>query len=251
MSQAKLQNTAIFITVLSVYLGLALIGAPPHILAQAASTKIVEVQAEKENDDDSKVKFDAELECDTQIVEKFEIAEAILIFFNDLKKLKSIGKLEDKDLTFLSDFEYEDFDDTPNFSRVRGKGKGQSVWLSTAIADFASKAVNYKLSLLSDEFPNCDLKLCRETEIVVELNKNGFLSSFNFKKSTADKAKIFAAELQKVFLVKEKYSPTLSAQQIYANTTIVTENSQVFIVTRLPRASIDEFLKEDAKASEK
>ena len=104
---------------------------------------------------------------------------------------------------------------------------------------------------MSDKFPNCGEKLCRETEIVVELNKNGFLSSFDFKKSTAGKAKIFAEELQKVFLIKEKYSPTLSAQLIYANTTAVTENNQVFIVTRLPRASIDEFLKEDAKADKK
>ncbi len=39
MSQANIKNTAIFVTVLSVYLGLALIGAPPHILAQAVNSQ--------------------------------------------------------------------------------------------------------------------------------------------------------------------------------------------------------------------
>lgn len=37
MNQANIKNTAIFVTVLSVYLGLALIGAPPHVLAQAVN----------------------------------------------------------------------------------------------------------------------------------------------------------------------------------------------------------------------
>jgi hypothetical protein len=41
------------------------------------------------------------------------------------------------------------------------------------------------------------------------------------------------------------------SQIIYQNTEISRENNQIFIVTRLPRGSLDELLKQDAKAESK
>jgi hypothetical protein len=38
---------------------------------------------------------------------------------------------------------------------------------------------------------------------------------------------------------------------IYQSTEISKENNQVFIITRLPRGSLDELLKQDAKAESK
>jgi hypothetical protein len=52
MSNSKNYNSIVFLTTLSVYLGLVLVGATPPVLAQAALTQRFEIQHEIETEDD-------------------------------------------------------------------------------------------------------------------------------------------------------------------------------------------------------
>ena len=52
MTTRKNYNSVIFLTTLSVYLGLVLVGAPAHVLAQAALTSRLEVKDKIEKKDD-------------------------------------------------------------------------------------------------------------------------------------------------------------------------------------------------------
>ncbi len=52
MNKRNKNNSIVFLTTLSVYLGLVLVGAPAHVLAQTALTGRIEVKDKIEKKDD-------------------------------------------------------------------------------------------------------------------------------------------------------------------------------------------------------
>jgi hypothetical protein len=69
----------------------------------------------------------------------------------------------------------------------------------------------------------------------------------SFTKSNAEQ---FADFLNREFSFYFSVENTLT-KELYENAKVTSENNQVFIVTRLPRGSLDELLKQDAKAESK
>ena len=241
MSRKNKHNSIIFLTTLSVYLGLVLVGGTPPVLAHAALTRNFDIQNEIEFKDDLDKKPD-DLTKDVEIISNFRIAEAITNFVSDLKKLESIGKFDStKDWNFSHKLWSEHFDGTYSVSK---NSDIYNPWLETAISQLISTAEPEYLDSVSDYLPNCDKRNCRETIVKVESNANGFSLNFTLTKSTPEKAKFAADEFNKVFISKKVALKNTINLPIYENTKASSENNQIFIVTRLPRASIDALLAE-------
>nr|MCU0240754.1 hypothetical protein [Pyrinomonadaceae bacterium] len=84
MSKTKSYNQIIFITTLSVYLGLVLVGASPQVLAQAAITNKFELKDQIEQKDDLDKKPDDEINEFLEI----DLDKAISQFIEDVRKVK-------------------------------------------------------------------------------------------------------------------------------------------------------------------
>lgn len=240
MSNSKNYNSIVFLTTLSVYLGLVLVGAPP-ILAHAAMTRHFDIQNEIEVKDDlDKNPKNNGLAEDVEIISKFKIAEAITNFVADLKKLESIGKFnQTTEWNFSHKLWREQYDGTYSVSK---NSDVYNPWLETAIGELISTAEPEYLDSVSDYLPNCDKRNCRETITKVESNSNEFSFSFTLTKSTPEKAKLTANAFSKVFISKKVALKNTANLSIYENTKVTSENNQVFIVTRLPRGSLDALL---------
>ncbi len=250
MSQRNKNNSIVFLTTLSVYLGLVLIGAPP-VLAQAALTRNFDIQNEIEvkDDLDKKPKNNDELNDGVELIQQLNIAKAINNFLDDLKKLESIGKFNPKtDWNFSHKVWLQEFGATNSSSK---NSDIYNPWLETAVRQLISTTEPEYLSSISDYLPNCNGESCRETAVEIESNGNEFSLTFSFTKSSFDQAKVAAIAFNKVFVSQKIALKKTANLPIYENTKVTSENNQVFIVTRLPRGSLDELLKQDAKAENK
>ena len=245
MSQRNKNNSIIFLTTLSVYLGLVLVGGTSPVLAYAALTRQFDIQNEIKVKDDLDKKPDSdELAEDVETTSKFKIAEAITNFMSDLKKLESIGKFNPQNnWNFSHKLWSEHFDGTFSVSK---NSDVSNAWLETALSQLISTAEPEYLSSVSEYLPNCNSRNCRETVVKVEANANEFSLSFTLTKSTPEKAKFAAEAFNKVFVSKKIAIKNAVNLSIYENTKVTSENNQVFIVTRLPRGSLDALLAKDA-----
>ncbi len=240
MTSGKNYNSIVFLTTLSVYLGLVLVGGTPPVLAHAALTQHFDIQNELEVKDELDKKPDDECTKDAEIISKFRIVEAITNFVSDLNKLESIGRFNSKeDWNFSHRLWSEHFDATYSVSK---NSDVHNPWLETAIGELILTAEPENLDLVSDFLPNCNSRNCRETIVKVETNANEFSLSFTLTKSTPEKAKSAAEAFDKIFVSKKAVPKNAANLKIYENTKISSENNQVFIVTRLPRGSLNALL---------
>ena len=247
MTTRKNYNSIVFLTTLSVYLGLVLVGAPASVLAQAALTSKLEVKDRIEKKDDLDKKPDGYdgLEEEVELVQNLKIAEALSNFVADLNKLESIGKFNRaKDGIFLHKIWLEEYDSTMSAS---SNSNIENVWLQTAVKQLISNTEPQYLSSISNYLPNCKGKTCRESSVFVESSANEFSLTFIFTKSTAETAKIAAETFGKIFLQQKIALRNRKNLAVYENTKVTSENNQVFIVTRLPRGSLDALIAKDAQ----
>lgn len=100
-------------------------------------------------------------------------------------------------------------------------------------AAFLSESINRHK--FENNFSTSPALIVRYDELKLKLD----VSAFNFSLPRAD---YFAENLNRLFDLNktDKEKPLVKA--IHKNTSFKSENNQVFIVTRLPRAAIDEFL---------
>ena len=242
MSNRKNYNSIVFLTTLSVYLGLVLVGgSTPSVLAQAATTRDFDIKNEIVVEDDLDKNPDGCKSLEKLADEKLQQAKAenssLLNFAVALKNIILIGE----EIT-SSDFSYNygskpDLD-YPNFRNVS--------------FHFDSKPVIFPKDSRSN--------LTKEVESLINLfqkKANSKDSNFTFSYSKDEKALTTKAGfLQENEFTAHKlavaYDASLDFQRcaaqnktesvILQNTEITFENNQVFIVTRLPRASIDALL---------
>jgi len=240
MSQRNKNNSIVFLTTLSVYLGLVLVGAAPQILAQQSEiisrqAKTVETQPEKDG-------------CS-----ELEFAEI----------LKLLNK-HDPDFTLLK-FSYrtEFLENQPTKSQIivaegnkslidslrqsvncdSNRRKSSETIKSSEIGRAMEKAFN-------NAFPiaNAFSSLSADNQEIVSEVTYTFLNT--------DGAKGFANFFNDLFGHARKIAtPELIAENrlasaIFNNITFRHENNQVFMVIRLPRGTLDELLK-DVKAESK
>ena len=208
MNNRKNYNSIVFLTTLSVYLGLVLAGgAMPTVLAQAATTRgfdikneiVVEDDLDKKPDDDenfSELKGTSD-KADSQFIEQY--AKTILA-------LVRLSKIDGYEITTNASFGFEENDELLNqlFPTLR--------------KDLAINGFNYSL------------------------NKNNFSSRFNLKSRFDNDISPFGYSYVSSLNPLRFESQNKPENVILKNTEITFENNQVFIVTRLPRGSIDALL---------
>jgi hypothetical protein len=238
MSKTKSYNQIIFLTTLSVYLGLVLVGASPQVLAQAALTSKFEIKDQIEKKDDLDKKPDDELKT---ISEGFNgYLDNLERFILNLQKLNQIEKFDDD--TFQIDAKTSmpcgvggnpvlhatttSFDD-PN-------------WLRLAFLDF-----NYDV-FHSDCLPSTDFGKYKAQNSSLQANydKSLLTISVTVEKDLPQKAKQFSDKFNQAIKLYKLGEDKPIVKVLYENTTVTAENNQVFIVTRLPRAAIDSLIKQ-------
>ena len=241
MSTSKNYNRMVFLTTLSVYLGLVLVGATPPALAHAALTQRIEIQNEIETDDDlDKNPEDCEslkTKADEKL-NKFGFSnQAISDYAKVLTNLIKINKQ-----LYSNDFALKF--DTNFYSNETNKPYFSLASRPVLYPKNARQQLNKDLEILSALFPKIPAQNENSFVFDFDLDNKMFKSSTKFlQQNDFEARKVFIAYDSSLdfWRCKSKNTPE---SIILQNTEISYENNQVFIVTRLPRASIDALLAE-------
>ncbi len=238
MSKGK-NNSIIFLTTLSVYFGLVLVGGvAPTVLAQAATTRNFNVQDEIEVRDDLDKKPE-DSEAENSSAKDFPVLFIQLL--NEIKTEAESGKY-----SALVQPEF-DFETRFSISGLRGNYRGGTDILDSDFYRFVKKAVNEKFKSKISEISDFVDGKSKGWQIQIKVDNSDLSFKASFTKSNAA---WFVALLNREFGSLVLSAENTLTRQVYENTKATSENNQVFIVTRLPRGSLDELLK-NAKAESK
>lgn len=231
MSELKKHNSIIFLTTLSVYLGLVLVsGASSPILAQAALTRNFDIQEEIEYKDDLDKKPDEDL-----------FALQISSLVNDLNNFSATGLFDwNKKSAYQIDLSFCESDNSPSFL---GSGSVNLV-VDEALEKTAIKVSRnlfgkiFKLGL-GDIYSQT-----AEYKFVLDNNSLTLTTVVDVNHHVNDKKDIqpFVNSLTEYLAKISSTSKPTRLKIVAENTKITFENNQVFLITNLPRASIDSFL---------
>ncbi|HLM61554.1 MAG TPA: hypothetical protein VK308_12180 [Pyrinomonadaceae bacterium] len=240
MSQRNKNNSIIFLTTLSVYLGLVLVGGvTPSVLAQAATTRNFNVQDEIEFKDDLDKKPD-DAENDISLAKDFPA-----LFIQLLDEIRNEANSGKYSAPVQSEF---DFETRYSIRGLRGNHRGGTDILDLDFERFVEKAVDEKFKSKVSEISDFVDGKSKGWQIQIKVDNSDLLFKASFTKSNAA---LYAALLNQEFGFSVLSAKDTLVKQIYENTRVTSENNQVFIVTRLPRGSLDKFVKQDAKADRK
>lgn len=207
------------------------VSTTPQVLTFAALTKNFDIQSEVEARDDLDNKPDNE-EIENLINDDFAALFAQLLI-----EIKSnVGSGREIFLPLQTDF-YVD----ATFTKSPNSGGGG---LGSNIADqnlnlLIENAINQKFKPKAFELADFDSKKSKNIAVKVESNSNDFSLKTSFSKADADR---FAEFLNQQFSLTALSIKNNLIRQIYENTHATAENNQVFIITRLPRGSLDALL---------
>ena len=226
MSNSKNYNSIVFLTTLSVYLGLVLIGGTPPVLAHAAMTQQFDIQNEIEIKDDLDKKPDDE-----------DFPTLFAQFLNDIKESSKSGKI---DLPLQTNFRFE-----ANFfyGEILDSGAGFGIDPSADkyLAEIVSNSFNQKFEPKAHKLADYPRFLAKNIKLNLQATDADLSLKITFGKYKAEQ---FAEFLNKEFAVSATSVKKALLKQVYENTKATSENNQVFIVIRLPRGSLDAFFTE-------
>ena len=240
MNTRKNYNSIVFLTV---YLGLVLVGATPQVLAQAATPRLFDIQTDIEYKDDLDKKPDEE--------EKIDFAGSLENYFDEVEdfvenliKLHQIEKFD----TDYDKFEVAELGFVPcnvDGDPVRTSTLSEKIdnrWLEPALRDARYSFENW--DFLSDCLKDEKFKTGVSTSSKLKLyyDKSELKIEVSAFKSSPQKAERLAKPFDQASKIYEVDEEDSIVKTIHKNTSFKSENNQVFIVTRLARASIDEFL---------
>lgn len=218
MTTRKNYNSVIFLTTLSVYLGLVLVGATPQISAQTL----------RKTDEANKISV---LVPGEGLIFTFDLNPLIKLSrlsANESLPVKISGKLFDSQQKF-TDWKITETGGSQPFVNFLRKE-----FFAPATGNIPSD------SLITKLFP-------KEISQSVEVSKDAVAITRNL---TFDAVKN-AVEMAEIYRRMIEYAKSPAAKKEVAgnlyltNTEVRVENNQVFIVTRLPRGSLDALLAKD------
>ncbi|CAN5389274.1 hypothetical protein BH10ACI1_BH10ACI1_00050 [soil metagenome] len=232
MSKKNNYNSIVFLTTLSVYLGLVLVGgATPSVFAQAALAKEFDIKNEIVFEDDLDKKPDEDL-----------FASSIVDLINELNELSEQGIF---DWNSKGEFQIESLgicesDNSPAFmgsGTINRKVDDALEKTSVKIArSYFGKLSNLNLGNLTAHTAEFKFVIDNGTlNIETEINANYHV---NHKKDIQP----FVDELTNYLSQITSNTKAAKAKIVAENTKITFENDQIFIVIRLPRGSIDALL---------
>ncbi len=245
MNSGKRYNQILFLTTLSVYLGLVLAGGASPALAQAAMAKSFEFKTELEAKDDldKKPNDKEEIKRLTSVLDNYFNNSAE--FIEGLRELYKAGNFTPVYETF-SLIESSGLLCGPEVkvdlreATVRHQIDNQ--WLEPEIDLLRNRlySYNYLSDCLRGNKPGGKTTL--DTDIEISYGGSDVKVKFSARKGSPQKAKLLLDGLQTAYKFYEPDEDEPVEQALYENTKITSENDQVFIVTNLPRAGLDALL---------
>ncbi len=245
MSNRKNYNSIVFLTTLSLYLGLVLAGgaATPTVFAQAATTRNFDIKSEIVVEDDLDKKPDD--------IESSDLENSLDSYFNNIEKLFGNLRKLNEDEKFVLDydsFEVNELGFVPcnvDGDPVRTSTLFQiidNLWLEPVITDARYSFEGWKF--LSDCLKDDKFKRGISQGVALKFiyDKSELKVEISAFKSSPRRAEQLVERFNQAHKIYELDEEEVIIKKIYENTTFSAENNQVFIVTRLPRASIDELL---------
>lgn len=245
MIKSKSYNRIVFVTTLSLYLGLVLVSGTSPALAHSAFSKHFDVRNEIEYKDDFDNKPDEEKPVDfaKSVQSYFEYSES---FIKDLQKLHKIEKFDlDYDFFELSNQTFTFCNAACEPCRMRSEHiqKVDNDWLipavNGAISDF--NHLNYLSDCLKDIKSETDLSA--KSNFKLSYSKSALNLESSFFKTSPQNAEQASSGFNYAIKNYKPDAEKVISKELTKNTFSRFENNQVFIVTRLPRGSIDSLLK--------
>lgn len=231
MSNRKNYNSIVFLTTLSVYLGLVLVGgAAAPVMAHSAMTRDFDIKNEIEFKDNLDNKPDEDLFAQTL----FELVRDL----DDLSRGKTFD-WESKSEFTIEDLGFCESDNSPSYL-----GSGSINPKVDALLDKASVEIGRKLltkkskSKLGEFYSSYPEGVTFKFSIE---NKN-FNLDIEINNKSGEAAKSFA-DLIEAYLSQGKSSAITTGRKIVAeNTKSKVDDTKILLTTHLPRASIDELI---------
>lgn len=242
MNKKSNYNSIVFLTTLSVYLGLVLVGgaAAPHALAQAAMTRDFDIKNEIEFKDDLDTKPDDEIKNLVGSIEDY--FEDLEEFIEDLQNLHSIEKFDlDNDRFSISElgFVARNVDGDPLYTKS-SDNKIDKRWLEPALIDAHYRFdgwSNFSDCFQPDQYSK-SVSTCLDFKL--KYDESALEQQITVFKSSAKRAEQLAANFNEAFRLYELSEDEIIVKELHKNTSFSFKDSQFLIITHLPRASIDE-----------
>lgn len=242
MSKNKSYNSILFLTTLSVYLGLVLVGASPSVLAQqAALTSKFEIQKEVEFENDLDKNPEEDESIDHYFLIRFD--GAVNNFVEDLRKLRNQRKYKfgnQEEIIVGSNYTYC----ADNI--VNASSSYVVSWISDELERLKKDldVVNGKEFKQLPSFIETamDAKgniLCKEFGLEFSVDKTELKIKVSFTQDSAQKATIISENLNASFLTKAVNAQQSITKDFYHNTKAKAENQYISVITTLPRGSLD------------
>jgi hypothetical protein len=241
MTNRKNYNSILFLTV---YFGLVLVGGSAQVLAQTDLSNFAQIKRDNKFICPNSGLIEDEIGKEINPFE-YGFAERLIELIETTNvRIKIVEEIEKETATLPFFFKQTDF--APYLNR-KGKlidydwGSDSSEWASAAHAGQISELHRLFLTPLCDcSKPSKQKSILNSSSL--KIDNNWLVSEFKVKKVSKYRAEQLASTLKQIF-----DSRTLTANQaineVYKKTQVYAQNNQVFIVTRLPRASIDSLLK--------
>jgi hypothetical protein len=230
-------NSIVFLATLGVYLGLVLVGATP-VLGHAATTRHFEISDEIEfNDDLEKKPNDPAVELAFTVSTYIEDVELFLSRLGQLSKRGGFDLARDT-------FEVSQATLLPC---VPGNKVGSYTALTFDLANESLRSTLETLSkrltdgyALGDCLPSAQLRQeATDSRFILKNDGSNLFVEVRAKKRSASEAARFAADLDAAYAGYAARQARPIRQQVLVHTTRSFSGSQVFVVTRLPRAALD------------
>ena len=252
MTTRKNYNSILFLTV---YLGLVLVGGSSQVFAHAATNSLFDLRNEIEFKDDldnqpDEEKINSSEKADTVVQSNvLEIyLDEVEKFIQDLQKLHRLEKFDLDDDTFeISELGFVPCNVAGDpVRKAQRKEKIDSLWLKDAIreADFRFQIWNFLSDCLQDD--QFETGLSKGSRYGFSYDKSDLKVEVSSFKTSPSRAIELSGKLNDFFRKYKIGKDEKIIKVIYENTKVSSENNQILIVTRLPRASIDSLLKQSA-----
>lgn len=235
----KAQNSILLFTTLGVYLGLLVAGgAAPQVLAHSATTRNFEITDEIELKDEIDSDPDEQVSARISLATYFQDVEA---FVRTLKKLSGTKYFDAANDTFevaqTTQLPCVPENKVGSYTANSFVTRNQSIrpWLETF-----SKLLTDGYSL-GDCLPGGRFAPIEATDAKFDfhLDKSELFVQVAVRKASPQKAKMLGASLADVFGSLRQESPEPIRTALYNATVLRVGNDQIFVITRLPRASLD------------
>jgi hypothetical protein len=245
---SRKNNSILFLTTLGVYLGLMLVGgAAPQVFAHGALTRNFELKDEIELADDLEKKPDDETAPLSLSIKTY--LEDVEYFLGALKRLEQSGKFD----RLRDGFEVTQTTLLPCVpankvgSYTANKFELKNELLRPSLERF-SKLLTDGYSL-ADCLPNSRFsgQEAASSKFTFKLDDSALAIQVSVQKASPEIAKKLSGDLTSVFAKFTPKASEVARQKIFVNTTFRSRNDQVFVITRLPRAALEEPLASSAQ----